>query len=193
MKVKEAVSRYKTSKKMFTYQDYLDMPDDGKRYEVINGELIMPPAPYTIHQKISLKLEYELLKFNDKEKRGELFHAPFDVVMSDMNVVQPDILFVKIENLDIITDKNIEGAPDMIIEILSPSSGNYDRISKKEMYARFGVKEYWIVDPEKQWIEIYLNKANEFELKQRLDKKGEAKSHVLQGFQVALKDIFIFD
>jgi len=193
MKVKETALQYKTSKKKYTYQDYLEMPDDGKRYEIICGDLIMAPAPNTIHQKVALKIEYELLKFNDKENKGELFHAPYDVVMSDMNVVQPDILFVKTENLGIITDKNIDGSPDLIIEILSPSSSYYDQVQKKEMYARFGIQEYWIVDPIKQSIEIYLNKEYEFELKQRLLKEGEAKSEVLNGFRIELKEIFKLD
>ena len=192
MKVKEAIASYKTSRKKYTYQDYLELPDDGKRYEIISGDLIMPPAPKTIHQKVALKIEYELLKFNDKETKGELFHAPYDVIMSDMNVVQPDILFVKTENLGIVTDKNIDGAPDLIIEILSPSSGYYDQIKKKETYARFGVKEFWIVDPIKQSIEIFLNKENEFELKQRLNREGEATSEVLNGFHVDLEEIFKF-
>ena len=193
MKVKETALRYKTSKQKYTYQDYLKLPDDGNRYEIISGDLIMPPAPNTIHQKVALKIEYELLKFNDKEIKGELFHAPYDVVMSDMNVVQPDILFVKTENSGIITDKNIDGAPDLIIEILSPSSRHYDQVQKKETYARFDVSEYWIVDPIKQSIEVYLNKEYEFELKQRLIREGAAKSEVLPGFQVDLKEIFKFD
>ena len=193
MKVKETALRYKTSKQKYTYQDYLKLPDDGNRYEIISGDLIMPPAPNTIHQKVALKIEYELLKFNDKEIKGELFHAPYDVVMSDMNVVQPDILFVKTENSGIITDKNIDGAPDLIIEILSPLSRHYDQVQKKETYARFDVSEYWIVDPIKQSIEVYLNKEYEFELKQRLIREGAAKSEVLPGFQVDLKEIFKFD
>jgi len=193
MKVKETALRYKTSKQKYTYQDYLKLPDDGNRYEIISGDLIMPPAPNTIHQKVALKIEYELLKFNDKEIKGELFHAPYDVVMSDMNVVQPDILFVKTENSGIITDKNIDGSPDLIIEILSPLSRHYDQVQKKETYARFDVSEYWIVDPIKQSIEVYLNKEYEFELKQRLIREGAAKSEVLPGFQVDLKEIFKFD
>ena len=140
MKVKEAAATYKTRKKTYTYQDYLDLPDDGKRYEIINGDLILSPAPNTIHQKIALKIEFELLKFNDKDSKGVLFHAPYNVVISERNVVQPDILFVKTENLGIITDKNINGASDLIIEILSPSSGYYDLVEKKKIYAEFGAK-----------------------------------------------------
>ena len=152
--------------------------------------MILSPAPNTIHQKIALKIEFELLKFNDKESKGVLFHAPYDVVISESNVVQPDILFVKTENLGIITDKNINGASDLIIEILSPSSGYYDLVEKKKIYAEFGAKEYWIVDPKKQWLEIYLNVVGEFKLDLRLDKTGIARYQLLQGFEVKLEEIF---
>ena len=190
MKAKEAIARYKTSKPTFTYHDYLNMPDDGKRYEIIHGELTMPPAPNTVHQRIALKLEYELLKFNEKKNLGEMFHVPDDIVLSDMNVAQPDILFIKNENLDIITDKNIAGAPDLVIEVLSPSSVDYDRIHKKEMYGMFGVKEFWVVDPIEEVIEVYFNKNFELELVQQVDREGTVASFVLPGFQIDLQNVF---
>jgi len=126
MKIREKSTSYKTSPQKFTYQDYLNLPDDGKRYEVINGELIIVAAPNTLHQIASGNLEFALRTFLTKHKIGKIFDAPIDVVLSDNNVVQPDILFIAKNNYHIITEKNISGAPDLIIEILSPTTAYYD-------------------------------------------------------------------
>jgi Uma2 family endonuclease len=166
------------------------LPDDGKRYEVINGELVMVAAPNTFHQVVSGNLEYLLKSFLQKNKIGKIFHAPIDVFLENIAVVQPDILFITNGRSDIITEKNIHGAPDLIIEILSPGTAYYDLIGKKEIYEKFAVKEYWIVDPIKQRIEIFENKNNEFELAQKLELGGIARSSVVKGFEASLKDIF---
>ncbi|MFQ5824828.1 MAG: Uma2 family endonuclease [bacterium] len=193
MKVKETSLNYLTQKKIYTYQDYLNLPEDDKRYEIINGELVMVPAPSTNHQDIGLNIKYELKRFIEKYKVGKIYDAPTDVVLSETNVVQPDILFITKDHYDIITEKNITGAPDLIIEILSPSTGYYDLIEKKEIYEKFGVREYCIVDPKKQWVEIYTNKANKFALKQRLEKAGVLESWVLRGFQLGMEKIFVLE
>ncbi|MFQ5772195.1 MAG: Uma2 family endonuclease, partial [bacterium] len=151
---------------------------------------IMVPAPNTSHQTISGILEFELRKFIEKHAIGKIFDAPIDVILSETNVVQPDILFITNENSEIITNKNIDGAPELIIEILSPSTGYYDLIEKKEIYEKFGVQEYWILDPKKQWVEIYVNVQNKFKLHQRAEKKGILKSSILDGFQISLEKIF---
>ncbi len=193
MNVKETSPIYRSPKKVYTYQDYLDLPEDGKRYEVINGELVMAPAPSTGHQSVSSNLEFELRKFVEKHKSGKMFHSPIDVVLSKTIVLQPDILIVLNEHKQIITEKNIAGAPDLVIEIVSPSSGYYDLIEKKEIYERFGVEEYWIVDPRKQWLEIYFTGDGKFRLIQRLEKAGIAKSKVLPGFQIQFAKVFILE
>ncbi len=190
MKVKATSPIYRSPKKAYTYQDYLDLPEDGKRYEVINGELVMAPAPSTGHQDVSGNLFFELKKFVEENKRGKIYSAPIDVVLSDHNVVQPDILFISNERKQIITEKNISGAPDLIIEIVSPSSGYYDLIEKKEIYERFGVKEYWIVDPKKHWLEIYFNDNGKFRLAQRVEKTGKAKSAILKELEIQLEKLF---
>ena len=146
MKVKDAIATYRGTKKKYTYQDYLELPDDGNRYEIIEGELVMPPAPYTIHQDICRNIATELTIYTRKMKLGKIYFAPTDVVLSDINVVQPDILFISNENLQIITEKNIKGVPDLIVEIISPSTEYYDLFVKKETYEKSGVKEYWLVD-----------------------------------------------
>ncbi|UCE07203.1 MAG: Uma2 family endonuclease [bacterium] len=114
-------------------------------------------------------------------------------MLSNSNVVQPDILFILNENLDIITEKNIQGVPDLIIEIISPATGYYDLRGKKDIYEKFGVQEYWIADPMKQRVKIYLNFEHKFELHQRLERKGILKSKILKGFEIELETIFNFD
>jgi len=190
MKVKEAVATYHVPKKVYSYQDYFELPDDGNKYEIIEGELIMSPAPYTIHQDVMLNIAVDLVNFVRKTKIGKIYVAPTDVVISDINVVQPDILFITSEKLQIITAKNIKGVPDLIIEIISPATGYYDLSGKKDLYEKIGVSEYWIIDPMKQRVDIYYHSGKKFELSQRLEKEGQITSHVLKGLQINLKKIF---
>ena len=190
MKVKETSVVYSQKRKPFTYQEYVLLPEDGQRYEVLNGELIMVPAPITIHQRISTRIETELIKYLEKNKTGEFFHAPYDVVLSDRVVVQPDILFVSKKNSHIIGEKNISGAPDLVIEIISHSTGYYDLVEKKDIYETYGVKEYWIVDPMKRRVEIYVNRKNKFEQLMRIEQDGILNSTVLEGFILEYKTIF---
>ena len=118
-------------KKKYTYDDYLKTPDN-KRYELIEGELYMTPSPITSHQRISRKIEFLLEKFVTENELGEIFYAPYDVYFDDENVVQPDILFISKDRLNIIGDKNLQGAPDLVIEILSESNAYMDLIQKKK-------------------------------------------------------------
>ena len=190
MKVKETAVKYQTTKKPFTYQDYLQLPDDGKRYEVINGELIMAPSPITIHQMINMSLSARLFNYVKENELGTILTAPLDVVLNETNVYQPDIIFISRERKEIITEKNISGAPDLVIEILSPSTAYYDLFDKKEQYEKFGVKEYWIVDPMRQWIEVYQLKEGKFNLVQKLQKQGKLRSELLKGLTIDLQEIF---
>jgi len=190
MDVKESATKYPSEKKTYTYEDYLQLPDDRNRYEIINGELIMTPAPKMIHQNVISNLFYDLNDFVRKNKLGKVYTAPCDVLFSEKNVVQPDILFIAKENEQIITEENVKGAPNLIIEVLSPSTAYYDLIEKKELYEKFGVKEYWIVDPKKQWVEIHLLENKKYKLHQKAVKAGELHSVIIKGFTLALKEIF---
>ena len=134
-----------------TYEDYRKTPDD-ERWELLNGELIMPPSPTIAHQRVSRRLERRLDTFVEERGLGEVFYAPCDVVLSDVNVVQPDLLFVSTEQAHIITRENIRGAPDLVVEILSPSTASRDWRDKLDLYAEHGVKEYWVVDPDAQRV-----------------------------------------
>ena len=176
-------------KKRYTYDDYLKTPDD-KRYELIEGELYMTPSPITNHQRISRKIEFMLEKYVTENDLGEVFYAPYDVYFNDENVVQPDILFISKERLDIIGEKNLQGAPDLVIEILSESNAYRDLIQKKKLYARYGVKEYWIVVPGEKTIDIHILKDKTYQLYKTLGEDDTLESQIMKGFKMELKAIF---
>lgn len=178
-------------KRKYTYEDYLKTPDD-KRYELIEGDLIMTPSPTPYHQWISKNIQYELEKFIREKNLGKIFYAPCDVYLNDENVIQPDILFISKERLHIIGEKNIQGAPDLVIEILSETSAYRDLVKKKKIYALFGVKEYWIVDPEEKTVEVYLLKDNIFVIAKRFTVKDFLESTLLSGLKIKLAQIFEF-
>ena len=178
-----------TEKKRYTYEDYLKTPED-KRYELIEGELLITPSPVPRHQRISKKIAFVLEKFVTENDLGEIFYAPCDVYLDDENVVQPDILFISKERLDIIGEKNIQGAPDLVIEIISESSAYRDFVQKKKLYAKFGVKEYWIVIPEQESIEIYVLKDSAYTLHNTCGKDETPESCILKGLRIELKNIF---
>src|SRR6266498_4123278 len=131
----------------FTYEDYLLLPED-RRYEIIDGDLFMTPAPGTPHQRIVGNLYLRLRQHVDDSGLGEVLCAPCDVVLSPTDVVQPDILFVAAARLSIIGEKYISEAPDLVVEVLSPSTAERDQDLKMKLYARFAVREFWIADPE---------------------------------------------
>ena len=190
MKTKESVSPYPTQKKVYTYKDYLALPDDRQQYQILEGELVMTPAPFVSHQRISRRLFLQLNQFVERNKLGEVFYSPFDIVLSNTNVLQPDILFLSNEHKELLTEKNIQGAPDLVVEIISPSTAYYDLFDKKEIYQKFGVKEYWLVDPKKEWIEIYTLEEGSYQLHQRARKTGTVQSKLLNGFSVELIELF---
>jgi len=138
----------------WTYADYAALPDDGNRYEIIAGVLYMTPAPGTGHQSVSARVVTFLVTHVEFAGLGRVFAAPVDVELAPDTVVQPDIVVVLSANLDRITPSRIIGAPDLVVEILSPGTAGYDRREKQDAYARSGVGEYWIVDPGAQTVEL---------------------------------------
>ncbi len=129
------------------YAHYVCFPDDGRRHEIINGDHYVNPAPSTYHQTVSKRLQFQLYSQIELQGLGVLFDAPVDVQLSEHDIVQPDLVIVLNAKKTIITPTKIKGIPDLIVEILSPSSQENDRTLKKELYQRSGVPEYWIVDP----------------------------------------------
>ncbi len=146
----------------FTYREYLQLPED-KRYELIEGEFFMVPSPSWSHQTISASLFRAIDNYVRTHQLGEVRYAPLDVALSEENVLQPDILFVSRERLNIITARNIQGAPDLVVEILSPATAQRDRELKQKIYARFGVREYWLADPSTRTIEVMSLAEDGFE------------------------------
>lgn len=175
--------------KKYTYEDYCKISDD-KRHELIAGELLMTPSPITNHQRISRRLEFILEKFITENNLGELFDAPYDVYFDNENVVQPDLLFISKDSLHIIGEKNVQGVPDLLIEIISENSAYRDMVLKKKLYAKFGIKEYWIVIPEGEEIEIYTLKDNAYQLYKAYGKGNTLESPLLKGLKIGLMDIF---
>ena len=172
----------------WTYEEYARL-DDEQRYEIIDGELLMAPAPDWTHQDWSRKLFRRLDKFVMECQLGELAYAPVDVVLDSENVVQPDLLFIAKANLSILQARGVFGAPDLLIELISPSSVRRDRYVKKDLYARFGVKEYWIVDTSNKALEIWKLQDRRYELHCMVEEKGKVTSAVLPGLQFDLSEI----
>lgn len=172
------------------YDDLLLFPNDGKRHELIDGEHLMSPSPRTHHQTASLNLAALLLAFVRKHKRGRIFTAPVDVCFSDWDVVVPDIVFIARERVRLITLEHIRGAPDLIVEILSPITSEVDRKMKFKLYEKYGVREYWILDPDDECVEIFTLRAGGYKLLKRFMRGQKARSEVLTGFICAVDDIF---
>ncbi|HYH82110.1 MAG TPA: Uma2 family endonuclease [Longimicrobium sp.] len=139
----------------WTYEEFARLPNDGSRYEVIGGELFVTPAPTPRHQKVLTRLIAALDSFSGSHGLGEVF-APIDVLFGEGDYLEPDLVFVSRGRLAIITDRAAEAAPDLVVEVLSPTTAMRDRGIKRERYARFGVKEYWIVDIQRSRVERYL-------------------------------------
>jgi Uma2 family endonuclease len=137
-----------------TYQDYLRFPDDGLRHELIDGEHFVTPTPVLRHQLVSERLGWELGAWVRSSKNGQVFYAPFDVILSDFDVVEPDIMWVSNERRDILK-KWAFGAPDLVVEILSPTTRRRDEAHKLRLYDRSGVCEYWLADPDAGTISMY--------------------------------------
>lgn len=176
----------------FTYEDYLLFPDDGKRHELIDGDHYVTPAPRTRHQIASTNLAGLLHAHLLRTKAGRVLTAPTDVVLSDLDVVQPDLLFVSAARASIITEKNIQGPPDLVIEILSETTRRTDEVIKRKQYERFGVSEYWIVDPELETVKVHRLTGQGFQRAAELAKESgdTLTTPLLPGLQLPLAAIF---
>ena len=176
-------------KRKLTYEDYAKTPD-GERWELIDGELIMPPSPKEAHQSVQADLGTSMHLFARGNDLGRVYFAPFDVVLSEHDTVQPDLLFVAKERLHIITADNVQGAPDLVVEIRSESTARQDWTTKRGLYERHGVREYWLADPEAATISVLLLADGKFEVAGVYGEGETLTATALEGFSVALADIF---
>jgi Uma2 family endonuclease len=142
--------------------EFDNLPEGPPYYELIRNQIIEMPPPTTFHQSIGGKIHLFIGMYLLKYPIGRLYYAPVNILLDEFNVLQPDLLFVSNERLSIITEKRIEGAPDWVCEILSPSTRKNDLTVKKELYQAHGVKEYWIVDPDIRTVEVLSNKDSVF-------------------------------
>jgi Uma2 family endonuclease len=175
-----------------TYDDFVNFPDDGRRHELIDGEHFVTPAPVARHQRVSIRLATALYAFVEQRTLGEVFTAPFDVILSRHDVVEPDLLFVSNERRDIVRDW-VYGAPDLVVEILSPSTRRTDEIGKRQLYDRFDVREYWLVDPDNHSLTVYRRVADgSFPRVAELAAADDDRlqTPLLPGFSMTLRELF---
>ena len=186
----EPVSQNSPAATRLTYEDYLKTPDD-ERYELLDGALIVPPAPNTAHQSVQAELGWRMARFIREGRLGHLFFAPTDVVLSRTDVVQPDLLFISSERVDIITPANIQGAPDLIVEIRSDSTAERDESFKRQLYADCGVEEYWLVHPEAATISVLLLGENGYDEAATYTVGQTLTSPKLDGLLLHLNELFL--
>jgi Uma2 family endonuclease len=139
----------------WTYDEFARLPNDGNRYEIIGGELYVTPAPRPLHAKVATRIARVLDEFVEIHGLGEVFGQPVDVLFGEGDYLEPDIIFVRRDRIGVISDRGVEAAPDLVVEVLSSTTALRDRGIKRERYALFGVDEYWIVDPAAKRIEVY--------------------------------------
>jgi Uma2 family endonuclease len=177
----------------YTYEDLQTFPEgDGKRYEIIDGELLVTPSPMTRHQRVLGNFYWWVRSHLERSPIGEVFFAPYDVVLSDINVVVPDLLFFSNARLDCLTRKNAQGAPDLVVEVLSESTRRTDEIRKRKLFERFDVLEYWIVDPELDTVKIYRKIGSGFDRPIELSSEAgdTLTTPLLPGFKAPLAKLF---
>ncbi len=172
-----------------SYADYLTTPED-KRCELLDGELFATPAPNEAHQRTQAELGYHLMAFVKTRGLGRIYYSSTDVVLSDIDVVQPDLLFVSDERRHIITPDNIQGPPDLMVEILSPSTAERDRGYKRALYAQYGVKEYWVVGTDAGVITVLLLGEEGYEVVDTFGEGDTLASPTLAGFSLEVDELF---
>ncbi len=185
-------TRADDSRMKLTYEDFLLFPDDGKRHELIDGEHYVTPSPIIRHQEISGRLHLLIGAWLEANPIGRLFYAPLDIVFSNFDVVEPDLLYMSNERAhEILTTKNVTGAPEIVVEIGSPGTRKRDETIKKRLYERSGVTEYWVIDPELDVIRVYRRSGDAFERPEEFSREaGDVlRTALLPGLEIALTTI----
>ncbi|HET8774062.1 MAG TPA: Uma2 family endonuclease [Thermoanaerobaculia bacterium] len=172
-----------------TYEEFMALPDDGKHYELIEGELVLNPAPNLRHQAIIGNLYLAFRLYLDQHRSGKVFVAAVDVVLSIENVLEPDVIVILADRAARLQTKNVQGAPNIAVEVLSPGSRRKDEVTKKRLYEHFGVDEYWIADPETETVKIYRRAGDAFERAIEFS-TGSITSALLPGFTLDVAAVF---
>jgi Uma2 family endonuclease len=144
-----------------TYADYVRLPDDGLRHEIIDGEHYVTPSPSVRHQQISGRLFHSIQLHLDTHPIGAIFYAPLDALLSEFDIVVPDLVYISNDRMRYLTSKNLQGPPDLVIEVLSPSTARRDQRLKHDLYERVGITEYWLVDSERDVVDVYRRQAGD--------------------------------
>ena len=176
-----------------TYDDFLLFPDDGKRHEIIDGEHYVTPSPNRRHQYLVGRMFARIAWHLDSHPgEGEIYLAPFDVVLSFHDVVEPDLLFVAADQKDILTDKNVQGPPALVIEVLSKSTRKRDAQTKRRLFERTGVREYWLVDPELDTVQVFRPVDGRLQRVAELSAEDDHSltTPFLPGWAIGLRDLF---
>lgn len=169
-----------------TYHDFLLLPDDGKRYEVIDGDLFVTPSPVTRHQLVVGRFHHHIMTYLETHPIGTVFTAPYDVVLSDTDIVEPDLIVVLTDGRARITEKNVQGPPGIVLEVLSPGTAARDRELKRKRYEHFGVQEYWLIDPDVNTLEILRWEGGEFRALPLVARPATCSSTLLPGLTIDL-------
>jgi len=186
-----ALPRPAARKRLWTYDEMVaELPESNLPMELWDGELIMSPTPIPNHQRIVYRFAKMLEEFVSAKKAGEVFISPLDVILTQRRVVQPDVFFISKNRLGLVTDR-VRCAPDLAVEVISEGSWKRDRVEKKDLYEQHGVREYWIIDPEAQTIEVFSRERGAFKLTSKADLGETASSKLLSGFAVTWSQLIL--
>jgi Uma2 family endonuclease len=189
----EPLAPTETTEPKLTYEDYCRIPEDGQRHEILDGVHVVSPAPRKKHQRLLGNLFFVLERHLRVQGDGEVYLAPFDVLLSEYDILQPDLVFVSDERLHLLDELNCKGSPDLVVEILSPSTARRDQVDKRARYEAHEVREYWIVDPESEVLRMYRRDAKgglELHCELQRDRGGALETPLLPGFSVPIEEVF---
>jgi len=175
-----------------SYEEFRQLPDDGKRYELIHGEVHVSPAPNTRHQLVQITLSSSLFQYLQESRAGIVLTAPIDVRLGDELSVQPDIVYVSSSRTEIIREDFVDGAPDLVVEILSPSTAKHDRATKLGIYSQAAVPEVWLLDPVAKTVELLKLQGNKYLVDSVLAGGQILKSSLFPGWELPLERLFDF-
>ena len=173
-----------------TYFEYSSLPETGPRYQLIEGKLVMTPAPSYRHQTVQIRLTVALYNFVEPRGLGIVRSSPLDVILSEDSSPQPDIVYVSAARRSIIVPEGLRGAPDLCVEVLSERTRSMDRLAKRVLYAQHGVTEYWIVDPDANTVDLYRLQDNPNEPTRKLTASEPLTTALLPGFSLDLRAVF---